>query len=60
MEAGVESHAQGDKPYETPHLQFAYQPLDFHALREMGETWKIIKEDTAEPKGIDRIVSRGS
>jgi hypothetical protein len=53
--AGVESHALGDKPYETPHLNIAYQPLDFRALREMGETWKIIKEGTAEPKGIDKM-----
>ena len=60
VEAGVESHALGDQPYETPHLQFAYQPRDFQALREMGATWKIINEATPEPKGICRIENRGA
>jgi hypothetical protein len=58
--AGVESHAQGDKPYVTPHLSIAYQPLDYHPLREMGATWKIIREGMPEPKGIGRIADRGS
>jgi hypothetical protein len=55
VEAGVESHARGDLPYATPHLEIAYQPSDFHALREMGATWKLIFEGTPEPNGIDRL-----
>jgi hypothetical protein len=51
--AGVESHYQGDKPIETPHLQFAYQPQDFRAFREMGASWKLLA-GLAEPRGFDR------
>ena len=55
VEAGVESHALGGKPFETPHLKIAYQAKDFHALREMGGSWKRISEKSPEPKGIDRL-----
>ncbi|HEV8058923.1 MAG TPA: hypothetical protein VGP68_03575 [Gemmataceae bacterium] len=54
VEAGVESHARGDQPYETPHLNIAYQAQDNRDLREMGATWKIIREGMEEPKGIDK------
>jgi hypothetical protein len=54
-EAGVESHARGDRPYETPHLDFKYTATDFRPMREMGESWKIITAATEEPKGIDRL-----
>jgi hypothetical protein len=55
VEAGVESHARGDQPYETPHLDIKYTPTDFRAMREMGESWKIVTEQTEEAKGIDRL-----
>jgi hypothetical protein len=55
VEAGVESHAAGDKPYETPHLGFAYPAIDDRALRETGASWKIITDATPEPLGIDRL-----
>ena len=35
------------------HLAIAYQPTDYRAMREMGATWKIITEDTPQPRGID-------
>jgi hypothetical protein len=40
------------RPLETPHLAIAYKPQDFRAFRETGATWKIITEQTPEPKGI--------
>ena len=52
--AGVESHYRGDKPIDTPHLEFSYQPRDFRAMREMGDSWKVVTLETPEPKGIDR------
>jgi hypothetical protein len=55
VEAGVESHANGDRPYGTPHLDFKYAAADFHSFREMGTSWKIITEATPEPFGIDRL-----
>jgi hypothetical protein len=55
VEAGVESHARGDKPYETPHLAITYAARDFRAFREMGESWKIVTEKTEEPRGVDRF-----
>ena len=30
-----------------------YAPVDFRALREMGDSWKIITEDLPQPPGID-------
>jgi hypothetical protein len=53
--AGVESHANHDQPYETPHLATRYQPVDYRAMREMGETWKVLGTDPPEPRGIDRM-----
>lgn len=37
----------------TPDLAIAYAPQDFRAMREMGESWKIITEDMPQPKGLD-------
>jgi hypothetical protein len=53
LAAAVDSRHEGGKVLETPHLQIAYQPRDFRALREMGASWKIITEDTPEPMGIN-------
>lgn len=55
VEAGVESHAREGKPYPTPHLNIRYAAMDYRAMREMGETWKIIDEKTPQPEGIDRL-----
>jgi hypothetical protein len=55
VEAGVESHFRGDKPYDTPHLDIRYTPTDYHAMREMGASWKIVTEETEQPRGIDRL-----
>jgi hypothetical protein len=55
VEAAVESHFDGDRRYETPHLDFKYVPTDFRALREMGDSWKIITDAIEEPKGFDRL-----
>jgi hypothetical protein len=42
-------HARG-KPIDTPQLEFAYQPRDFAALRETGESWRVITPDVPQPK----------
>ncbi len=55
LEAAIDSHAGGGKVVKTPHLQFAYAPRDFQAYREMGDTWKIITDDTPQPKGIEPV-----
>ena len=51
LEAAVQSRAAGDR-IETPHLNVAYQPRDFRAMREMGESWKILTEDVKETQGF--------
>jgi hypothetical protein len=51
LEAAVRSRAAGDV-METPHLNIAYQPRDFRALREMGESWRILTEETPETIGF--------
>lgn len=40
------------KSLATPELEFSYAPQDFTAMREMGETWKIITESTQEARGL--------
>lgn len=53
LAAAMESRFEGHKLVPTPHLNVAYQPRDFRALREMGESWKIITEDMPQPTGIN-------
>ncbi len=48
-EAIMRSYEAGGKPIETPHLQIAYKPRDWRAMREMGGTWKIVTVDTPQP-----------
>jgi len=33
----------------TPELAITYQPRDWRAIRERGETWKIITAGTTQP-----------
>ncbi len=49
LDAAMYSHQQGGKPIDTPHLEFAYQPIDFRAFRETGASWKMITKDTPQP-----------
>lgn len=37
---------------ETPHLHIAYSSRDYRALREQGESWKILTEDAKETEGF--------
>ena len=53
LDAAMDSRIQGGRPLRTPHLMFAYKPMDFREMREMGASWKIITEDRPEPKGIE-------
>lgn len=53
LAAAMDSRFEDHKLLATPHLAVNYSPLDFRALREMGETWKIITEDMPQPAGID-------
>ena len=51
--AAMDSRFEQHRAVPTPHLNVAYQPKDYRAFREMGDSWKIITEDMPEPKGID-------
>ncbi len=53
LDAAMDSRLAKGQQIATPQLEFAYEPRDFRALREMGATWKIITPDTPQPKGID-------
>jgi len=55
LAAEMDSRFEGGRPVDTPHLAVAYQPRDFRALREMGASWKIITEDTPQPRGLDEL-----
>jgi len=52
LDAEMDSRYKGGVPIETPHLDIAYQPRDYRAMREMGDSWKIITEETPEPLGM--------
>jgi hypothetical protein len=54
LDAAMHSRAAAGDPQLTPHLEFAYEPVDFRAVREMGRTWDSITPDTPEPKGLKR------
>jgi len=53
LDASMHSRHEADKVMLTPQLEFAYQPIDFRAMREMGASWQIITEETPEPMGIN-------
>ena len=53
LAAAMDSRFEGQKLLSTPHLNVTYQPRDFRAMREMGESWKIITEDQPQPAGIN-------
>jgi len=53
LDAEMHSRHEGGKVMNTPELEFGYEPIDFRAMREMGESWKIITEDVPEPPGIN-------
>jgi hypothetical protein len=50
-EAAVRSYYE-EIPLDTPHLEIAYQPQDFSALRERGASWKILTEEVEPPEGL--------
>jgi hypothetical protein len=54
LAASMNSRAKAGEEIKTPHLEMAYSARDFTAMREMGESWKIVTETTPQPKGIDR------
>ncbi len=41
------------QPLETSQLNIVYAPTDYRAMREMGETWKIVTPDVPQPPDID-------
>ncbi|MEZ6071739.1 MAG: hypothetical protein R3C10_16100 [Pirellulales bacterium] len=50
--SAMDSRFEGGKSLDTPHLDVAYAPKDYRAMREMGGSWRIITEDVPEPQGI--------
>ena len=59
LDVSMHSRYESGKPMKTPHLEFAYAPIDFNPMREMGASWGIITEDTPEPAGINPSALRG-
>jgi hypothetical protein len=58
LAAAMDSRFEEHKRLSTPHLELVYQPRDYRAFREMGESWRIITEDVPEPKGINPVGRR--
>jgi hypothetical protein len=53
LDAAMRSHKAGGTPIATPHLELAYQPQDFSAFRESGESWRTITKDTPQPTTLE-------
>jgi len=53
LESAMQSRRDRGAPIPTPHLNIAYKARDFAAMRERGASWKIITEDTPQPRGIN-------
>jgi hypothetical protein len=58
LAAAMDSRFEQHRRLPTPHLDVTYQSRDFRAMREMGESWKLITEAMPEPVGIDPGVPR--
>ncbi|MHC5544050.1 hypothetical protein ACYOEI_37970, partial [Singulisphaera rosea] len=56
LDAAMDSLLRKGEVVETPQLAVAYQPVDYRAMREMGDSWKVITEQVVEPKGLEPIV----
>ena len=54
LDAAMDARLAG-QAVDTPLLAVSYAPQEFRAMREMGATWKIITEQTPEPKGIEPV-----
>jgi hypothetical protein len=52
LAAAVDSHHQKGREIATPHLGIAYKAVDFSALCETGESWKVLTEAVDEPQGV--------
>jgi len=59
LDAVMHSHADGDQPLATPHLQFGYVATDFRRFREDGRSWEIITTTTPEKTTFDPGVPEG-
>lgn len=53
LEAAMQARESKSRILKTPHLEFGYQPKDFRSMREMGESWKLITEQTPQPPGFE-------
>ena len=51
LDAAMRSRHRNGESLATPHLEFAYQPVDFGPFRETGATWAVIDESVPEPIG---------
>jgi hypothetical protein len=54
LEAAMRSREQKQQAVQTPHLDIAYQPRDFRAMREMGASWKVL-QGVPEARGINPL-----
>ena len=53
LDVAMHSHHEGGVLKQTPELEFAYEPVDFNAMRETGASWKVLTKETPQPPRFD-------
>lgn len=54
LSVAMDSYFEKGRVIETPQLAITYPPRDYKAMREMGDTWKILTDEVPQPEGIVR------
>ena len=49
VETVMQSYENDGRLIKTPHLNIAYQAADWSAMRENGQTWRVITTETPQP-----------
>ncbi len=52
LAAAMDSRFEGGRVLDTPHFNIPYKARDYHKMRELGATRKILTEDVPQPEGI--------
>ena len=55
LDAALTSRFDQGRVIQTPHLDIRYEPVNFNAFREMGDSWRMITHETREPEWFQSV-----